>query len=224
MPTTTPTTTATSRPAIRPTRTSASPGGWPARRAASSSECRMVSDPAPGSNALGRAMARAAVALALAGLVGCARHAPEARGPAIDAADTALLDDLEHRTFLFFWQNVNPRNGLVPDRAPTPAFSSIAAVGFALTAYPIGVERGYVTRSEARQRVLTTLRFFRDAPTGDQREGVTGYKGFYYHFLDMQTGLRFQDTELSTIDTALLLGGVMFCSAYFDGADPEDAE
>jgi len=112
----------------------------------------------------------------------------------------------------------------VPDRAPTPAFSSIAAVGFALTAYPIGVERGYVTRAEARQRVLTTLRFFRDAPVGDQPSGVTGYKGFYYHFLDMETGLRFRDTELSTIDTALLLAGVLFCAAYFDGADPEDVE
>jgi hypothetical protein len=173
---------------------------------------------------VGRRLAGFAVALALAGLAGCAPHAPETRGPAIDAADTALLDDLEHRTFEFFWHNANPRNGLVADRAPTPAFSSIAAVGFALTAYPVGVERGYVTRSEARQRVLTTLRFFRDAPAGDQNAGVTGYKGFYYHFLDMQTGLRFQDTELSTIDTALLLGGVLFCSAYFDGADPEELE
>jgi hypothetical protein len=169
--------------------------------------------------ARGSAVAGIAVALA-----GCSPHAAPSRGPAIDAADTAQLEDLERRTFAFFWQNANPRNGLVADRAPTPAFSSIAAVGFALTAYPIGVERGYITRDQARQRVLTTLRFFRDAPTGDQEQGVTGYKGFYYHFLDMQTGLRFQDTELSTIDTALLLGGVVFCSGYFDGAEPEELE
>jgi hypothetical protein len=169
-------------------------------------------------------VSRAVVALAVAGLVGCSARGPGLKPPIVDTADAALLDDLEKRTFDFFWQTANPSNGLVPDRAPTPAFSSIAAVGFALTAYPIGVERGYVSRGDARRRVLTTLRFFRDAPTGDQRDGVTGYKGFYYHFLDMRTGLRFQDTELSTIDTALLLSGVVFCASYFDGAAPEEVE
>src|SRR3569623_318301 len=74
-----------------------------------------------------------------------------------------FLIDLEERTFHFFWDTANPKNGLVPDRFPTPSYSSVAAVGFALTAYPAGVERGYVTRKQARKRVLATLRFFRNA-------------------------------------------------------------
>ena len=135
-----------------------------------------------------------------------------------------FLDDLEQRTFAFFWQTTNPENGLVPDRYPAPSFSSIAAVGFGLTAYPIGVERGYVTREAARQRVLTTLRFFRDAPQGPDARGMTGHRGFFYHFLDMETGQRFQDVELSTIDTALLLAGVLFCQSYFDSADPAEVD
>lgn len=135
----------------------------------------------------------------------------------------AFLDTLEQRTFNFFWERTDPQTGLTPDRWPTPSFSSIAAVGFALTAYPIGVERGYVTRAEAAQRVLTTLRFFWTAPQDSTATGITGYKGFFYHFLDMSTGRRFQTVELSTIDTALLLGGALFCREYFDGADSTDA-
>jgi hypothetical protein len=93
-------------------------------------------------------------------------------------------------------------------------------VGFALTAYPIGVERGYVTREEARARVLTTLRFFDAAPQGPEPAGRTGHRGFFYHFLDMKTGHRSgPNVELSTIDTTLLLAGVLFCQSYFDGSD-----
>ena len=135
---------------------------------------------------------------------------------------TAFLDDVQQRTFGYFWQLSNPSNGLTPDRAPTRSFSSVAAVGFALTAYPIGVERGYVTRTEARNRVLTTLRFMYQAPQGPAMTGVTGYKGFFYHFLDMETGHRFAEVELSTIDTALFLAGALMCSQYFDGADPDE--
>src|SRR6266700_5859009 len=107
-----------------------------------------------------------------------------------------FLIELEERTFRFFWDTANPKNGLIPDRYPTPSFSSIAAVGFGLTAYPIGVERGYVTREAARDRVLTTLRFFADAPRGPERTGRTGHQGFFYHFLDMETGLRWETVEL----------------------------
>ncbi|HEX4682080.1 MAG TPA: glucoamylase family protein, partial [Gemmatimonadaceae bacterium] len=126
------------------------------------------------------------------------------------------VDTVSRRTFDFFWQTTNPRNGLTPDRWPTKSFSSIAAVGFALTAYPIGVERGWVSRDSARARVLTTLRFFWRAPQGPQGDRVSGYKGFYYHFLDMETGYRFQHVELSTIDTSLLLAGILACRQYFD--------
>ena len=149
--------------------------------------------------------------------------APGQQAVPVDQA-APYLDDLSERTFKFFWDTANPVNGLVPDRFPTPSFSSIAAVGFGLTAYPIGVERGYVTRAAARARVLTTLRFFRNAPQGRAAQGMSGYKGFFYHFLDMKTGARSSNSELSTVDTALLLGGVLHVQSYFDGADAGERE
>ena len=83
--------------------------------------------------------------------------------PAVAPGASGVLDpffgELQERTFRFFWETGNPQNGLIPDRYPTPSYSSIAAVGFGLTAYPVGVERGYITRAQARQRVLATLRF-----------------------------------------------------------------
>lgn len=133
-----------------------------------------------------------------------------------------LIGDVQHRAFRFFWERSNPANGLMPDRWPTPSFSSIAATGFALTAYPVGVEHGWITRAQARERTLATLRFFWTAPQGPQPTGVTGHKGFFYHFLDMQTGLRFRNTELSSIDTTLLLGGVLFAEMYFDRPDERE--
>ncbi|MGH9456946.1 MAG: glucoamylase family protein, partial [Thermoanaerobaculia bacterium] len=133
------------------------------------------------------------------------------------------LDEVQHRTFLWFWETTNPETGLVPDRWPTLTFSSIAAVGFGLTAYPVGAERGWITRAEARERVLRTLEFFANAPQGPQPRGVTGYKGFFYHFLDLETGERFQTVELSSIDTTLFIAGALFCQSYFDGDHPDEA-
>ena len=132
--------------------------------------------------------------------------------------------ELERRTFNYFWELANPANGLIPDRWPTPAFASIAAVGFGLTAYPIGVERGWISRAEARGRTLTTLRFLSGLPQGDGVSGVAGYRGFFYHFLDMNTGLRFKTTELSTVDTGLLHLGVLFAAGWFDGEDADERE
>jgi hypothetical protein len=126
-----------------------------------------------------------------------------------------FLSELEERTFRYFWETANPKNGLIPDRYPTPSFASIAAVGFGLTAYPIGVERHYVTRAEARERVLVTLRFFLHAPNEH---------GFFYHFLDMKTGARANDSEVSTVDTALLLAGMLFCQSYFDTQHPREVQ
>jgi hypothetical protein len=149
------------------------------------------------------------------------------RDPA-SAAARAELDplfvELQERTFRFFWETANPDNGLIPDRYPTPASSSIAAVGFALTAYPIAVERGYITRQQARQRVLVTLRFLNKARQSAEPRGAAGHKGFFYHFLDMKTGHRAEDSELSTVDTAILLAGALFCQSYFDQPDGEEAE
>ncbi|MBL0124436.1 MAG: hypothetical protein IPP88_17470 [Betaproteobacteria bacterium] len=141
-----------------------------------------------------------------------------------DGAADALIADIQRRTFNFFWETTNPQNGLVHDRFPTPAFASVAAVGFGLTAYPIGVERGYVTREQARKRVLTTLRFFHEAPQGTAASGMTGYKGFFYHFVDMKSGARFETVELSTIDTALFVAGALFCQSYFDGTHADEVE
>lgn len=136
-----------------------------------------------------------------------------------------LFGDIERRTFQFFWDTTNETNGLTPDRFPSRPFASIASVGFALTAYPIGIENGWVSRTQAVDRTLTTLRFFRDAPVGPQRTGKTGYKGFYYHFLDMQRGQRYDSwVELSSVDTALLMMGVLFAQSYYDGDDPREKE
>src|SRR5688500_3628079 len=135
-----------------------------------------------------------------------------------------LVDEIQQRTFRWFWDLAQPENGLIPDRWPTPSFSSVAAVGFGLTAYPIGVERGWVTREEARRRVLTTLRFLAHAPQGPEPRGRTGHKGFFYHVLDMKTGTRFETVELSTIDTTLLLAGALFCQSYFNQDYPEEDE
>jgi hypothetical protein len=170
-------------------------------------------------------------ALAASGMIGCARPPDVAPTTSTGAPsyvptprESAFLDTLARRTFDWFWETANPRNGLVPDRWPTKSFSSVAAVGFGLTAYTIGVERGWVTRDAARDRVLTTLRFFWTAPQGDAPSGVAGDHGFFYHFLDMDTGRRFEHVELSTIDTALLLAGVLTCREFFDGTDPGDVE
>jgi hypothetical protein len=136
-----------------------------------------------------------------------------------------LFSDIEKRTFQFFWETTNARNGLAPDRHPSRPFASIAAVGFALTAYPIGVENGWISRAQAAERTLTTLKFFHEAKQGPQERGTSGYKGFFYHFLDMDSGLRWnQGVELSTVDTTLLLGGVLFAQSYYDGDDPRERE
>jgi len=136
----------------------------------------------------------------------------------------SFFEEIERRTFRWFWTTVNRRNGLVPDRWPSPSFCSIASVGFALPAYAIGVERGWCTRSEARDLTLTTLRFFWNAPQGPSPTGMTGFKGFFYHFIDMETGARFRDVELSSVDTTILLMGVLFAGQYFDGDDPGEQE
>lgn len=164
-------------------------------------------------------------ALTLAGLAG-ACTAPGARiGSAGPAPGTdPLIRDLQERTFRYFWDTTDPETGLAPDRWPTPSFASIAAVGFALTAYPIGVTNGWITREQARTRTLATLRFFATAPQGDGQSDASGYKGFFYHFLGVTKGRRFARAELSTIDTALLLGGVLFAQSWFDADDPVEAE
>ncbi len=154
---------------------------------------------------------------------GCSGGAsPHPGSFSFSADETAFIDELQHRTFLFFWEQCHPVTGLAPDRAPTRSFASISATGFALTTYPIGVERGYVTRDQAARRVLRTLRFFATAPMGQDPSQDAGTHGFFYHFVHMDTGLRFDKVELSTIDTAQLMAGALFCQTYFDGANARE--
>ena len=161
--------------------------------------------------------------LALGGIIGgCAttRTPP----PAPPGTPRDLILDLQERSFRFFWDTSDPATGWAPDRWPTPSFSSIAAVGFALTAYPIGVANGWVTREQARARTLATLEWFAAAPQGPGSDDASGHKGFFYHFLGVTKGLRFARAELSTIDTALLIAGVLFAGTWFDDrSDPAEA-
>ena len=135
----------------------------------------------------------------------------------------ALITDTQLRTFRYFWETTEAARGLAPDFAPEASPASIAAMGFALTAMPIGVEHGWVSRAQAIERVLNTLHFLRDAPQGAAAQGCTGHHGFYYHFLEMGSGTRYRDSELSSIDTALLLMGARACAQYFTGADGNEA-
>jgi poly(3-hydroxybutyrate) depolymerase len=126
------------------------------------------------------------------------------------------LDTLEYRTFRWFWDLAHGTNFQIPDRWPTQTFSSIAATGFGLCAYVVGAERGYVTRMEAADRVLRTLKILWDLPQGNAVSGTAGHNGFFYHFLETSTALRYRNTELSTIDTGLLMAGILICQSYFD--------
>jgi hypothetical protein len=157
--------------------------------------------------------------VAFAGLA--AVHVSAARSPTPDAA---FLDELERRTFDWFWEHADSSTGLVPDRWPSKSFSSVAAIGFGLTAYGIGAERGWVARPRAADRTLATLRFLWRAPRGPELQGRAGYRGFFYHFLDMDSGNRFEKVELSTIDTGLLMAGVLFTQSYYDGPSRVEAE
>ncbi len=147
----------------------------------------------------------------------CASNEPNALTP----EDQAFLEDLRHRAFLFFLEQADPGTGLVRDRARTSGgvesahdrdAASIAATGFGLTALCVGAEHSWILRSEARSRVLTALRFFAGHAPSEH--------GWFYHFLAAATGERKWKCELSSIDTALLLAGVLTARQYF--ADDSD--
>ncbi len=146
-----------------------------------------------------------------------------------DVADTVRLDDavmldrIQRAAFTYFLHTGNPVNGLVADHTRANAPSSIAVVGFALSAYAVGVERGWMMRADAMARTLAALRFFHDSSQSGAPDG-TGWKGFYYHFLDMQAGTRVWRSELSLIDTALLMAGVLVARAYFTADTASETE
>ncbi len=135
-----------------------------------------------------------------------------------------FLDTLQARTLNWFLKVMPENTGLTPDRWPDPSPSSIAAVGFALTSYPVAAERGLITRKESVRRVLMTLRFLWRAPQNQQPAGAIGYRGFFYHFVATADGTRVWNCELSTIDTALLMAGVLFCQAYYHRPTRQERE
>src|SRR5262245_24521574 len=133
------------------------------------------------------------------------------------------LEALQWVSVDYYLKEINYQNGLVRDKTQDGAPASIAAVGMALAATPLGVESRLFPRDFMARRVLTKLRFFWDSPQGTQPD-ATGYKGFYYHFLDMDTGRRVWNCELSTVDSAFLLAGMLTAATYFDQDNAEEHE
>jgi hypothetical protein len=138
-------------------------------------------------------------------------------------ASPEVMEALQRDTFNYFVHEANPANGLVIDKTKPGTPASIAAVGLALSSYPVGVERGFMTRADAIRRIIATLRFFHNSVQSTDQD-ATGYKGFYYHFLDMNSGKRVWKCELSTIDTAILLAGMLTVAAYFSGSTADERE
>lgn len=140
-----------------------------------------------------------------------------------DPADDALLERLQRGAFDYFLRVYNPRNGLVADTTREGAPCSIAVIGFALSVYPVGIEREWMERADAVQRTLVTLRFLMASDQSGSAH-ATGYRGFYFHFLDMDSGTRVWRSEVSLIDTGLLMAGVLTAAAYFDADTPDESE
>ena len=133
------------------------------------------------------------------------------------------LARLQVTTLQYYLHETNPANGLIRDKTDPSAPCSIAAVGLALSTIPVLVERGVIAREFAPELALRRLRFFHSSPHGPEPDS-TGYKGFYYHFLDMKSGRRVWECELSTIDSAFLFAGMLTCAAFFDGDAEEERE
>lgn len=141
----------------------------------------------------------------------------------LSAEDEQFLDTLQYKTFRFFLDEVNRENGLIPDRTQDWSASSIAAVGWGVTAWAIGAERNWIPRQEAVDLTLASLRFLISSEQSEAND-ATGYMGFYYHFLNMKTGKREWNCELSTIDTAWLLAGIRFASQYYNRDNEKEIE
>ncbi len=154
-------------------------------------------------------------------LLGCGQKqiaTPSPKGPPYQGTDEQLLDEVQGSSFQFFWNETNPQTGQVKDRAllngdDTRKMASIAATGFGLTALCIGDSRGYGKTADISSRVRSTLQFLYQMPN---------VHGFFYHFVDMNTGQRWSNCELSSIDTSLLLCGVLTARQYFQDAEIQD--
>ena len=138
--------------------------------------------------------------------------------------DEALLDSLQRTAFEYFWNEANPVNGLIRDRSQSGSPCSIAAQGFGITAICIAIEHGWVSREEGLARIRLGLETLWNGNQGPDQFNMNGYKGLFYHFLDINSGVRVWSSELSTIDTALLMAGVLDARQYFGGSDPAEVE
>src|SRR3984957_21214288 len=145
------------------------------------------------------------------------------RANPLGSNDPAMLEDLRRAIVDYFLKETNAQTGLVADRTQPGSPSSIAAVGMGLSVYVVAVERGILSRAAAIERTLRLLRFFKSSPQGPEPD-ATGYKGFYYHFLDMQTGRRALQCEMSTVDAAVFIAGVLAVAVYFTGKDEGESE
>src|ERR1700734_367062 len=135
-------------------------------------------------------------------------------------SDEALILRLQRAAFSYLSDYADDDTGLVADTSRQGSPCSIAVVGFALSCYPVAVRNGWLSRADAAARTLKILRFFSQSTQSDASD-ATGYKGFYYHFLDMRTGRRVWRCELSLIDTALLIAGMLAAGRYFDRGGDE---
>jgi hypothetical protein len=152
------------------------------------------------------------------------RQKPSTPGPVVapkpfSDQDDAFLQDLEAANFRYFWDQANPDTGIVRDRCnvrnPDKSdLGSIAATGFGLTALCIGDKRGFISHEQAKERVLNTLRF--------HWKKLPNHRGFYYHWANINTGERLWDSEISSIDTAILLCGILTCREYFQNSEISD--
>jgi hypothetical protein len=133
----------------------------------------------------------------------------------LTADEEAMLDSIQHKTFLFFLNEHHPEWGIVKDRTASWAPASIASTGFGIPSFAIGAERNWITRKQAAQITLSILNFFYNSVQSPDND-ATGYKGFYYHFLAMGSGTREWNCELSSVDTGLLMMGILFARNYYN--------
>ncbi len=148
---------------------------------------------------------------------------PLAATPRPFAGDDEFLNLLQHTAFDYFWYEANPTNGMVRDRSRSNSFCSIAAVGFGLTAIGIGVDHDWISREAGRERTLATLRTFWETTQTLRSTNAIGYKGWFFHFLDMNRAARAGGSELSSVDTAWFLAGVVYAREYFDQDQADEA-
>src|ERR1700741_4451007 len=150
------------------------------------------------------------------------RHPPSFVEPSsapFQGTDEQLLEEIQRASFDFFWNEASPKTGQVKDRAlangnDTHTMSSIAATGFALTSLCIGDHRGYRKSAEITERVRNTLRFIAN--------DLHNEHGFFFHFIPMETGVRWEKCELSSVDSSILLCGVLTARQYFPDQEIKD--